>query len=155
MNNVGLNSFPNHQHERQYAVATYGFNPTDATTYYFSGDILPPQGGTTNIIRAFCFQVPVVITGANIELHSTNAGASGETIPLYIHVNGTTDYLIQDTGFPQLASPYNQRCTWYNNNMNILLGENDFFVIKMVCPTWVTNPTNACFTGIVTYKTRT
>ena len=108
------------------------FAPADATSYYF-GQFhgLTPQT-IADISRVYIRKTGVIRT-ANILTYATTAGTN-ESWSFYIRLNNTTDYLIQT-----ISATTNMR-TFTSSSMNIPVVAGDYIEIKMVCPTWVTNP---------------
>lgn len=78
-----------------------------------------------------------VIKAARIMLHASITAGSNENWSMYIRVNDTTDTLIETT-----AASTNMR-TWTNTGLSISLSAGDWFVIKIVNPTWATNPSGS------------
>jgi hypothetical protein len=70
---------------------------------------------------------------ANIYSYSGTAGTA-EAWSCYIRKNNTTDYLIAT-----LSVATNERI-FTNSSLNIAMAAGDYFEIKMVNPTWATNP---------------
>lgn len=82
------------------------------------------------------------ITKAFINIYSGTAG-SGEDWSLYIRLNQTTDTLIETIG----ASANNR--IFNNESLNISVTEGDTIEIKMVNPTWATNPATSNAGGYI------
>jgi hypothetical protein len=70
--------------------------------------------------------------------HAGTAG-TGETWACNIRLNNTTDTLVQS-----LASTAAYR-VWSNTGLSIAVVAGDYIEIKLVNPTWVTNPANVRF----------
>lgn len=113
------------------------FNPADATTYYLGGGIQ----GTYDQTK---IEVPIGGTLKRVFLKIVCAGAaSGETVSTYIRINDTTDVAQIDTTMD--SSPRN-----LNTTLSQSVSTGDFVSIKVVTPTWGTNPTT-CFWVAVLY----
>ena len=117
------------------------FAPADATNYYF-GQFhgLTPQT-IADISRVYIRKTGVIRT-ANILTYATTAGTN-ESWSFYIRLNNTTDYLIQT-----ISATTNMR-TFTSSSLNIPVVAGDYIEIKMVCPTWVTNPSGVRGNGYI------
>jgi hypothetical protein len=121
-------------------VQADGNDPTDGTTVYFCST--PQQPATNEINRRVVILKSGHITAADIVMNTTagNAG-SNEDISIYIRKNATTDYLIETIGSTDGAREFN------NYSLNIPVTQGDIIVIKVVNPTWATEPTNVNWSG--------
>lgn len=74
-----------------------------------------------------------------------NAGTAGtaESFSMYIRKNNSSDTLIA-TVANNLASK-----EFINTNLNISVSVGDYIEIKIICPTWATNPANVRVGGII------
>lgn len=120
------------------------FNPADATTYYVGTSVIPAQttGGTIVI------SIPQtgIVTYIDITLTSGAVGSS-ETFSAYFRKNNTTDTLISST---LAITASNNRFS--NSSLSIAVTAGDYFEIKVVAPTWATNPTAVRIYGTVLVK---
>jgi len=114
-------------------------SPVDGQTIYFG--MLPKAPVTSAGNSKIYVRATTKINRIEIYTYSGTAGTS-ETWSLYIRVNNTTDYLVQS------VSVNTSERIFTNSSLNISLNANDYFEIKMVNPTWVTNPLT---TSIVAY----
>jgi len=122
-------------------VAAALSSPTDAATYYFGSlSALAPQT-TANLARVYIPKAGTIKV-AYIVARAGTVGTNEEW-SAYIRLNNTTDYLIQS-----LSSTANPR-VWSNTGLSIAVSQGDYFEIKMVCPTWSTNPATVAFGGVV------
>lgn len=113
------------------------FNPADATTYFTSlgqtntnsgrRKVYVPKAGTIKVIQ--------------IDAYASTAG-SGEQIDMYVRVNNTTDTLIAS-----VSAATNGR-SFTNTGMSVAVSVGDYLELKMVCPTWVTNPASWDMGGV-------
>ena len=78
------------------------------------------------------------IKAASIYSYSTTAG-SNNAWPMYIRLNNTTDTLIAN-----LSLGTNER-TRTNTSLNISVVAGDYIEIKLINPTWPTNPAGTIF----------
>lgn len=120
-------------------------SPADAQTIYYG--MLPKAPTTTAAISRIYVRNATRINRAEIYTYSGTAGTN-ESWSLYIRVNNTTDYLVQT-----LAASTSERI-FSNTNLNISLSANDYFEIKMINPTWVTNPLTFIAGGYVLCTTQ-
>ncbi len=115
-------------------------SPNDASTYYFGfylrSGITQTQGASTIILDK-----SGTIGIARLQWRSSATVGTNESISIYVRLNNTTDYLIQT------VSNTNQTKDFVNTSINIPFVANDYIEIKMVTPTWVTNPTLVGLTG--------
>lgn len=121
-------------------VQALSSSPTDgATTFFGSLPRIPNaaspsckvyirKAGTIKIVEIFCYSV---------------TAGTAEAWSLYIRINDTTDYLIATVE----SATYERM--FGNTGLSIAVAAGDFFVIKMVNPTWVTNPLTTVFGGYV------
>jgi len=112
--------------------------PVDGTTYFANGHFFNP---TTNALPNIKILKAGTIQAASISWWSS--ATSSESISIYIRKNDVTDYLIatvSDTsGFK----------FFINLALDIAVAQGDAICLKIVCPTWATNPTNAYFDGSI------
>ena len=115
-------------------------SPTDAQTIYFG--TLPKAPVTAAATSKVYVRQAGTITAAEIYCFSGTAGTN-EAWSLYIRVNNTTDYLIQT------ISVNTSERIFTNSSLSIPLVAGDYFEIKGVQPTWVTNPLTTIYGGYV------
>lgn len=115
-------------------------SPADATTAYFGN--LPKAPITTPGVSRVYIRQAGTIKRAEIYCFSGTAG-SNEAWPLSIRLNNTTDTLIAS-----LAVSAQER-VYSNTNLNIAVVSGDYIEIKMVNPTWGTNPLTTIFGGYI------
>lgn len=118
--------------------ATKNFNPIDATNYFLG--FLPIAASTTAAQNKMYIRRAGIIRVAEVYYYSNTAG-SNENISFYVRLNDTTDTLIQTDG----VSANERKFT--NSAINITVASGDFVEIKMVSPTWGTNPANGAIGG--------
>lgn len=115
-------------------------SPADGQTVYFG--LLPKAPVTVVGSSRVHIRRAGTIIGANIYSFSGTAGTA-ENWSLYIRLNNTTDTLIQT-----VALATSER-VWSNSSLNIPVVSGDYFEIKGVQPTWVTNPLTTIYGGYV------
>jgi hypothetical protein len=113
----------------------------DGATYYFGSLAgLAPQ---TTANRS---PLPIPLTGtikrASIVWRASTAG-TGENISAYIRVNNTTDYLIATVGNTAAVKDFT------NAAMSVPVAAGNTIEIKLVCPTWATNPATLALGGVI------
>lgn len=114
-----------------------GGSPADATTYYFGGDLM--SGFAGSIHTAFATDRIEVPKGGTIKrvflkVRSAVAGTS-ETVSHYIRINDTTDVGQIDLTYDATTREGT------NSSVSQAVTAGDYIALKVVCPTWVTNPT--------------
>lgn len=110
-------------------------SPADATTYYFTW---APTIGLATTATSHKIRVPRagVVRRIYIEGLVTGTLGSAETSTISFRLNNTTDTTITSTAVFN-ASPFSIS----NTGLSITLAQGDYFTVKWVTPTWVTNPT--------------
>lgn len=111
-----------------------GFDPADGATLYLGRwNIFDPSGvyGTFQVTAVHAMTITDVVITVII---AGTAGTTGQDVAFSIRKNNTTDTALFsqdfDASFAQTASA-----------VNLALAASDTFVVKMLCPTWTTNPT--------------
>lgn len=130
--------------------ASGALNPTDATTYYFGGGANIPLTPTSTAARRRTYVSSArTIVAVDIQVFTTVA-ATNEAVSIYVRVNNTTDTTLTTTmTWNAGASSYNLLSV---TGLSISLNAGDYYEIKIVTPTWATNPTGVTFTGSVQYR---
>jgi hypothetical protein len=114
--------------------------PADATTYYF-GCLAGLAPSTTAALARLYIPKSGKLSKANISWYASGVAGSNESISVYIRVNNATDYLIASKGDTNAFKLFS------NNRMTVNVMIGDYVEIKIVCPTWATNPTNLVLGG--------
>lgn len=125
-------------------VGAAGANLTDAQSIYFGQVIVAPQAITTQR-RSVYFNRSCTIVSCRVGIVSTVAGTA-ENWSLYIRVNNTTDYLVATVGVSANLRQFT------NNALSISIVAGDFIEMKLVNPTWATNPTASSIGGYLTLE---
>ncbi len=109
------------------------FNPADATTYYSGASAWT---STANI--TYCaVQRAGIITRARVQFWVGAVLGTSETATLYLRVNNTTDYTLT-SAVVLSGRVYSELVT----GLNISVATTDTLELKLVCPTYSTNPTS-------------
>jgi hypothetical protein len=113
---------------------------SDGATYYFgtNADIPATTGGSR---RVYIPKAGTIKT-AYVCGYSPSGGTS-ETVTVYLRLNNTSDTLIKTGTLDGGAILFD------NAALSIAVVAGNFIEIKMVCPTWVTNPTDVRLSGTV------
>lgn len=117
-------------------------DPADATTYYIGGN---PGSAmvTTGALRRLYFPYSGTVRRARVVFRQGVSG-SAETSTISFRLNNTTDTTISS------AVVNNADVTTVENTaLSIAVTNSDYFEIKWVTPTWVTNPTGMNIWGTV------
>jgi hypothetical protein len=117
---------------------------TDSQTMYWGGMAVAPS--TTAARWRVYIPFTGTIKAAYIYSYSGTAG-SNESWKMYIRVNNTTDYLIQD-----LTLSATDR-VWSNTSLSISVNQGDYIEIKEVQPAWGTNPATVTRNGVIYIST--
>lgn len=121
------------------AVQALTSSPGDGATVYFGQQ--PRAPGAVGLSKVY-IRKPGTIKMANILAQSGTAGGA-ENWSLYIRLNNTTDTLIETIGASAAERVFD------NSSLNIAVVAGDYFEIKSVQPTWVTNPLTTIYGGYV------
>lgn len=120
---------------------TVATNPADATTYYFGMGLVNALVTTANRVRVY---IPKAGTVKAAYCVFRQTAGSAETSTISFRLNNTTDTTISSSVKNDLAIE-----VFSNTGLNIAVVAGDYFEFKWVTPTWVTNPTNLIFSGII------
>lgn len=111
---------------------TAAITAADATTYYAGGD---PTGATPTSYANARVEMRKAGTVKGYSLKVRCAAGSNETVSHYLRINDTTD-------FGQVDSTYDANVRDLNvSGLSQAVAVGDFLALKIVCPTWATNPT--------------
>lgn len=125
------------------------FNPADNLTYYVgSSQTMVAAPSSTPARRRVYVGSARRITGVDIQVFTTVTG-SGEDVAISVRVNNTTDYVVGNMQWNPGANSY---AILNNQALDITLAADDYYEIKIVCPTWAPNPTGVTTQGSVTYQ---
>lgn len=109
-------------------------NPADATTYYFDSFGYVALGTTAAISRLYFLRAGTVVA-ADISIYCTTG--TSETSTMSFRLNNANDTTLS-SAVALNASPFHVQ----NTGLSIAVAVGDYFEVKWVTPTWVTNPTN-------------
>lgn len=116
------------------ASATVLAAPVDATTYFFGLQSAAPD--TTAAVTRVFIQRAGTIRKVRLSIRNTGVAGTAEASTASIRINNTTDTTIS------AAVTTNATFQTFTANVGINVIDGDYFEIKWVTPTWVTNPTN-------------
>ena len=126
-----------------YALAVVALNLAtlaDGNTYYFGSKAVAPSV-TAGRARIF---IPKAGAIKAVYLHAYfGTVGTTENVSFYVRKNDTTDTLIETLSID------GGDLSIFNTSLNIAVAVNDSIEIKMVCPTWSTNPANMAIGGSV------
>jgi len=123
----------------QFSSASFG--PVDATTYYLGAQPTVTPGVVASGRRIY---IPRAGTVTSVYIVFTGTTGSSETSTVSFRLNNTTDTTISSS-VDLSASP----AVYSNTALSIAVAAGDYFEIKWVTPTWVTNPTGTLIHGVV------
>ena len=143
----GDTSLHYHNADRFYALNLLSLNvaaPTDGTTRYFGGMAVAPAAtsSTQQLYIPFAGVIKKVYLFGYVGTVGTN-----ESIDLYFRLNDTSDYLIGAGDASVNELPVST--TALNSGNGVTVAAGDYFEIKIVYPTWATNPANIRWSGVV------
>lgn len=111
-----------------------GLNPADATTY-FAGKFGEINPSTTAGIPVVVSTAGIVIA-AYLSVYVSGTLGTTEQATFHLRVNNTTDNTLSSVvQFNAVTQRYNI------TGLNVAIARGDTLLLKMVMPTWVTNPT--------------
>jgi hypothetical protein len=128
-----------------YALAVVGGlipNASDGVDYYFGSQYGASLGSTADQQRMYCPKAGT-LKAAYIYWRANGAGGTGEDISVYVRLNNTTDTLIATLGNTAATKIFSK------TDLSIAVAQGDYIEIKMVCPTWATNPAAVYLGGVV------
>jgi len=108
-------------------------DPGDLQTLYF-GMVGSPMMTTPGNFKIY-FPTKGRITKIMLSTYSNLGAGTAEDISVYFRLNNTTEWLVQLVALATGTREY------INRNLNIPVTTADYGEMKMVCPTWGTNPT--------------
>jgi hypothetical protein len=129
------------------AGSTSLWAPADATTYYFStAQHFNPDTTYDNIMPV---RIPVACTlrAAYFEWIVIGTPSSGEDASVYIRLNNTTDVTVSTT-----AETNAKHNLFQATALSQAIAAGDQLAVKIVTPTWVTNPTSTAITGFLFFS---
>jgi len=126
------------------AIQQSGTNYADGITYYYGN---MPQTPVTATYNRFAIYIPYdgTLTMCSALMSSFSVAGSNESISLYIRLNDTTDYLVASVALSQADRLFENLSL--NSGSGISVSQGDWIVMKVVCPTWATNPTSTYWGG--------
>lgn len=111
-------------------------SPADATTYYFGFPQAVAPDANVGYHRIVLSQ-NCKLVGYSSTIRS--AVASQETFTVSLRKNNSTDYTLAENFLASSGASFPK--TNYSNTLNNDYSAGDYIEIKMVTPTWATNPT--------------
>lgn len=136
-NNSASITWVNSVNYNYYFLSSALTNPADATSYFLSFNF--EALALTETVRQFNFDGTETIKELYLTSLHANAG-SNEDVTIYVrNITTATDYLVGT-----FKEDYTlNTCKIYKfSGLNIAVNDTDFWTIKILTPTWVTNPTN-------------
>jgi len=124
-------------------------SPTDAATYFF-GNIGAAADSDYDHFKSY---IPYASTIKTVTLEYKTTGTLGTTedVTIAIRINDTTDYYLAVSGAASVIkfdSADVQSITYdLEAGVGVAVAKNDIWAMKIICPTWATNPTNVYFSG--------
>jgi len=111
-------------------------SPADATTY-FSGTGFQRTMSTSANRRKIFIQKTGVLKSAYIFVINSSSISTTETSTIYFRLNDTTD-----TAINAVVTTDQIFQVFSNTGLSVAVTAGDYFEIKWITPTWVTNPTS-------------
>lgn len=113
---------------------TENFNPVDATTYYYGNALYANSTTASN----GTITIPYNCTLVSWQYNSVTTGGAGTAESSTLAINGTTNYTLSTSITYSAAGLYNGQS---GSGLSQNFAANDVLNIKLVTPTWATNPT--------------
>lgn len=113
----------------------YNRNPADASTYYLKTHITQGAVTTSSQGNGVRFRCPRNLTfvAAQINAHFTFGSSEATTFTINNVTAGTSQTITSTANY---SAPFST-----NHSFSFSCSENDYIEVRMVCPTWATNPT--------------
>jgi len=121
-------------------AAATSFSPSGGITYYIGQ---PGTAQSTADRNRVYFPKAGTIKRAIVYWCATGTAGTAEVISVYLSKNNLSDTLIGQWENSEAKKVMN------NGELNISVSAGDYFEIKIVCPTWATNPTNVLISVVV------
>ncbi len=122
-------------------VAALTFNPADNATYYM-GQLPALAPTTTTATRRLLVPKTGTLKAAYLLAYVNGTLGSATNTSFYVRLNNTTDYTVSTTVTLNATV-----VSITNSSMSASVTAGDYLEIKVVCPTWATNPTNVVLSG--------
>lgn len=119
-----------------------GFTPADGTTYYLGANFLNGVLDTANDYARIEIPKAGTIKRMFLKISQITTSGTSETVNHYIRLNNTTD-IANVTG----SYSTGQLETTVTASTAVVAG--DYITVKIVTPTWVTNPVGVVFYGLI------
>lgn len=129
-------------------VSALSFSPLDATTYYCGNVGRAPV--TTASQSKILFGAGGYVTAAEIYWYATGTAGTAENVSVYLRQNNTSDALVRTVGAATAEKRFDNT-TVNSGSGGIAITAGDWIEVKIVCPTWATNPTNVVIGGYITF----
>jgi hypothetical protein len=132
--NIWSNKTIRAHHTFSFWQATSGLNPADATTYYVGAN----QGiviGTTYAATAFASPIAGTVTAVTIAVQVGGTLGTTEDVAHYVRVNDATDSAAVNIDYDAAYK------TGYSGALSVPVAAGELVALKILTPTWVTNPT--------------
>lgn len=114
----------------------YNRNPADAATYYLKTHITNAAVTTSSQGDGVRFRCPRNLTfiSAQINAMFTSGSSEGTTFTINNVTAGTSQTITSTANYSAVFST--------NHSFSFSCSANDYIEVRMVCPTWATNPTS-------------
>jgi len=109
------------------------FNPADGGTYFFTQWV---NSGVDQTESSAAIIAPVSMTIKSFYGAFYSSAGSNEAVTFSIGINGV--YTVVSDTFQMTATEN----FLSNNSLNISVAQGDKITVRMLCPTWATNPSN-------------
>jgi len=126
------------------AIGCFNYGPIDNTTYYFSNAFQVP--GVLVNTRPVYVRKNCILKIAELTWTAGGAAGTNENISIYIRKNNSEDILIATIGNSQNIKIFS------NTLLNTAFNIDDYFEIKIIHPTWATNPTSVYIGGYLYFQ---
>jgi hypothetical protein len=127
------------------AATTSFATPADATAYFVSPiSALATTNPTADGLQTFKMRRAGTIKQIDLFIAPLGTNGSAQTFSGYIRVNDTTDNTVFNNNLTANGGPTGQAFT---STTEVILAPGDFWIFKIITPTWTTNPTNLLVWG--------
>jgi len=120
----------------------------DGETIFFGAPYsnFPPSASPSDTLRRIYLPAGRIVGVKGLGFPA-NAGVSSENTTIYVRINNTTDVTVTTT-FQFSATAY-APTVFTNTTLNTAVALGDYAEVKVVAPTYATNPTGVQFQGVI------
>jgi len=127
-------------------------DPPGVCVSFMAGDVFDPSDGTTYYFGTYAYSAATTLSGASSPIpisgtitaagvHWYGSATTTENLSIYVCNDNSDEELIETIG---IATQYKN---FTNYSMSLTANTSYLYALKVVCPTWSTNPTSVRLGG--------